>query len=339
MSSVPHWDFPRNAASVALLVDFGLSRGVDLARLLRGAELDERTLRDPRTTVRARDELQVAQNLIDALGDAPGIGLDVGVLYRIGTFGIFGYACLTSPTIGDAIAFALRYYDLSYGFCLPSVSLDGDLAVVRFELPGLSGPIARFLLERDLAAIRTVLDDLLGGRMPFLSLELAVPRGPGRYRRIFGVTPRFDAEANVATFDASLLSRALPQANRATVAMCEAQCREIVTRHRARSGIAHQVRDQLVRVGGAPRGVADVAAALALSERTLRRRLTEEGTSYRALLEEVQHSLATEMLASGALSVDDVAVRLGYAEASSFIVAFKRWHGMTPAAFAGGVRA
>lgn len=339
MSSVPHWDFPRNAASVALLVDFGLSRGVDLARLLRGAELDERTLRDPRTTVRARDELQVAQNLIDALGDAPGIGLDVGVLYRIGTFGIFGYACLTSPTIGDAIAFALRYYDLSYGFCLPSVSLDGDLAVVRFELPGLSGPIARFLLERDLAAIRTVLDDLLGGRMPFLSLELAVPRGPGRYRRIFGVTPRFDAEANVATFDASLLSRALPQANRATVAMCEAQCREIVTRHRARSGIAHQVRDQLVRVGGAPRGVADVAAALALSERTLRRRLTEEGTSYRALLEEVQHSLATEMLASGALSVDDVAVRLGYAEASSFIVAFKRWHGMTPAAFARGVRA
>jgi AraC-like DNA-binding protein len=81
-----------------------------------------------------------------------------------------------------------------------------------------------------------------------------------------------------------------------------------------------------------------VARQLVMSPRTLRRRLEAEGTSYRALVDEVRQALAEEMLATGALTVEDVAIRLGYAEASSFIYAFKRWKGTTPAAYARGDR-
>ena len=82
---------------------------------------------------------------------------------------------------------------------------------------------------------------------------------------------------------------------------------------------------------GAPMEV--VAADLGMTGRTLRRRLASEGASYRTLLEEVRESLATEMLATGRLAVEDVALRLGYAEASSFIAAFRRWTGRTPTAW------
>ncbi|MFE2994474.1 helix-turn-helix domain-containing protein [Nocardia sp. NPDC059246] len=69
-----------------------------------------------------------------------------------------------------------------------------------------------------------------------------------------------------------------------------------------------------------------------LLARPLRRHLEAAGTSYRALLDEVRRTLAEEMLTATPLSVDDIAIRLGYAEATPFIHAFKRWTGTTPAA-------
>ncbi len=82
---------------------------------------------------------------------------------------------------------------------------------------------------------------------------------------------------------------------------------------------------------GAP--MAGVASALGLGDRSLRRRLAAEGVSYQALLDEVRETLAVQLLETGLLTVEDVALRLGYAEASSFIVAFRRWRGTTPAAY------
>lgn len=336
---VRHWDFPRGVASVHLLLGFGAEHGVPGGRLLAGTGLDATVLADPRaaasTQVAARQELAVVGNLVSALGDPPGLGFAVGARYRIGTFGIFGYACITSPTLRDAIRFALGHLELSFTFCIPSVRVDDRTLTLRLDLDGVPVAARRFLVERDLAAICTVLTDMLDAPVPPLDLALpfADPGVPG-YAAAFGVVPTFDAPAALARFPADRLDAPLPQANAVTVALCEQQCRELVAQRRARTGVAEQVRAQLVSVGGAPRSIADVATALASSERTLRRRLAEEGTSYRALLDEVRDSLALELLAAGGLSVEDVAIRLGYAEASSFIAAFKRWHGQTPAAYA-----
>jgi AraC-like DNA-binding protein len=69
---------------------------------------------------------------------------------------------------------------------------------------------------------------------------------------------------------------------------------------------------------------------MAVAERTLRRQLAAEGTSYQRLLDEVRVSLADRLLGTGTLTVTQVAQRLGYAEAASFIHAHRRWHGVTP---------
>ena len=64
--------------------------------------------------------------------------------------------------------------------------------------------------------------------------------------------------------------------------------------------------------------------------RSLRRRLSEEGTSFRQLLEEVRQTLAEELLATGGLTLEEIAERLGYGEVSNFTHAFKRWKGLAP---------
>jgi AraC-like DNA-binding protein len=334
--AVGDWDFPRGTASIELMTRFAAERG--LTGLLAGTTLTPELLADPSVQVDARQELAVVRALAQ-LDGSDAAALELGRRYRVTTFGIFGFACISSPTLRDAMLFALRYFDLSFAFCIPHVVLGADRLTLELDDSRVPADVARFLVLRDLAAIFAVMRDLL----PEIALDELTFRHetatPDEYLAAFGVRPRFGADACRATLDPALLSRPLPQANDQTVALCAAQCEALVTRRRQRSGISQLVRERLVRLGGVDAGMDEIARQLTLSTRTLRRRLTEAGTSYRALVDEVRQTLAEELLDTGVLSVEDVAYRLGYAEASSVIHAFKRWTGMTPAAFARRFRA
>ena len=91
-----------------------------------------------------------------------------------------------------------------------------------------------------------------------------------------------------------------------------------------------QVRDLLLRDPSRMPGQEQVAAALDVSVRTLRRQLDAEGTSFRAVVDQTREDLAEELLATAGCTVAQVARRLGYAEASSFVHAFRRWKGVSP---------
>src|SRR5271166_1584656 len=138
---------------------------------------------------------------------------------------------------------------------------------------------------------------------------------------------------NTVGIDPSVLDLPLPQANEHTTAIAQAQCRELLARRHARAGLAGRVRDQLVARAADPPGLSQVAAALNVSDRTLRRRLAGEGVSFRGLLDEIREQLAEELLVTGGLPVAEVAERLGYLEVSSFSQAFRRWKGVGPRAY------
>jgi AraC-like DNA-binding protein len=81
-----------------------------------------------------------------------------------------------------------------------------------------------------------------------------------------------------------------------------------------------------------------LAAAMHLSERSLRRRLQEEGTSLRKLIEDVRRDRAIALLEAGARTLDDIALELGFSSASAFGRAFRAWTGTTPSSFKRRVR-
>lgn len=342
-AGIRDWDFPRGVASVALMAGFAREHGVPTARILQGSGLGERQLIDPGAQIDAHTELAVIRNLVRELGDRPNLGLEVGRRYRITTFGIFGFACVSSPTLGEAIAFALRYLELSFTFCIPAARWRPGEFVARIHDERVPADVRRFLVERDVTAMYQMLSDLLGRHVELLRAEFdfAPPSNLDLYTEIYGLRPNFEQEHNLFTLDPALLEQPLPQANEHTWAMCLAQCRELVSRRRARTGIAAEVRELLVPRGGldgyaVPPGIDAVARDLNMSTRTLRRHLDAAGTSYRQLLDEVRRALSEEMLTATPLSVSDVAIRLGYAEASTFIHAFKRWTGTTPSAYRRG---
>ena len=80
-------------------------------------------------------------------------------------------------------------------------------------------------------------------------------------------------------------------------------------------------------------GLGVVARRLAMSERTLQRRLREHGTSYESVVDDARRQLALQYLNGGGHTAGDIASRLGFADRSPFIRAFRRWTGTTPSAF------
>ncbi|QIS08680.1 helix-turn-helix domain-containing protein [Nocardia arthritidis] len=332
------WNFSRGIASVALMVGYAAEYGVPSAKMLTGTKLTEAQLHDPDLQIDASTELAVIRNLVRELGARPALGMELGQRYRITTFGIFGFACVSSPTLGEAISFALRYLELSFTFCLPVAEWRSGEFVAAIHDELIPADVRQFLVERDVTAMHQVMTDLLGRPLPLTSAEFRFPEPDyaDRIEAVIGVAPRFGRPRNLFAFDPAVLDQPLPQANEHTWAMCLAQCRDLVHRRRARTGIAAEVRELLVPGSdgyGAPPGIDSVAKHLNMSTRTLRRHLDAAGTSYRALLDEVRRALAEEMLSATPLSVSDVAIRLGYAESSTFIYAFKRWTGLTPAAY------
>ncbi|WP_440899053.1 AraC family transcriptional regulator [Actinosynnema sp.] len=333
--AVRHWDFPRGVAGVALLVRFGVERGLAETDQLAGTGLVAADLVAPDGEVSAHQELRVVRALAEALPDA---GVELGGRYHATTFGVLGFAFLSSRSVRDAVDVALRFLDLSFAFCIPSASVSDGLVRVLLDPTGLPDPVGRFLAERDLAAVHSVIGELLPGGLPLRSVVFGFPEpgGVAVHERAFGLRPVFGAPVTAAVYDAGLLDRPLPQADPHTVAACEAQCRRLVARRLERGGISHEVRERLAGPGALDGGMDRVARELSVSTRTLRRRLAGAGTSYRELLDEVREALAERLLRGGALSVEEAARRLGYAEASSFIHAFKRWKGVTPATWRGG---
>lgn len=301
------WDFPRDVAGIAVLVGHAEATGTTARAALAGTGLSVRDLSGDRE-VTAAQELRVVRNLLRAGPVATRSPLVLGRRYRIESFGIAGYALLTSPTLLDAMNFALRFLDLTFTFSIPRPRIEGETVVIEAEAASLPADVRDFLVRRDLAAVEAVLRELFLEALP----------------------TTLDAEAGELRFPASYLAAELPQASPAARSLATELCAGLASRRRDASPLAQKVRILLAQRLAFDPSAGGVASALALGERTLRRRLAADGTSFQRLLDEVRITLAGRLLGTGSLSVTEVAQRLGYAEPASFVHAHRRWHGTTP---------
>jgi len=305
--------------------------GVPAHTCLAGSGVPATALSDDGTRVHAAQELIVAHNLVRATGDPPGLGFEVGGRFRLRMYGVWGFALLTSPTLREAAAVGVRYLELTYATAGIQLHSDRDEARLIVDEESVPRPVRRFVVGRELAAIRTSLDTLLGHPFAPVHLEVRFPRPATTElsQAVTGVPITFSAAHNAIVATADLLDRPLPQADPDTRQACERECRALLARRTSGETSSH-VRDLLMGRHDELPDMSEVAESLHVSTRTLHRRLAQEGTSYRRLLDEVRHVLAIELLTTAGLAVDQVAVRLGYAGATASIRAFRRWTGSTP---------
>ena len=333
------WEFTRSPASARLLVDFGQERGLSPAKLLAGTQLSLAQLSDPNMEVTATQELRVVSNLLRLLKHPPGLGLELGLRYHFSAYGVWGYGLISSATAGDAMALALRFLPLTYAFTVITYHEEGHLAVLSFGEPELADEVKRFVVERDMAAAAVLLQEIGGDDFALSRFTLRagppLARGPYPVRRtLFAAEPEYSAHVNSLAFDRSFLSRPLPHANPITASMCEQMCSRLIEERRVRVGTAAMIRHYLSAApGNTLSTLSSMARLMNTSERTLKRRLHDEGTTFRALLAESRSAMAEALLKDGDQTLGEIAERLGFADLSTFSQAFKRWHGVAPSTF------
>ena len=326
----------RSITSLQILTQLGIEHGLSIEQCLAGTGLTALQLADASQEVEPATELQLIRNLLAALPAEPTLGLKAAQRYQLTTYGIWGYALLSSPTIRSAAELGLRYLDLTFAFAHISLQEDDALAHICVDCSEVDADVQAFITQRDTFAVLVIQRELLGQQaMPLhgLTLRLPKPADTRPYEQLLGFLPQFGAGDNRISFARTLLDQPLPRANPGTVALCDAQCRALLARRQVRDGVAAQVRNLLLRQPGRLPDMPRVASQLNLSERSLRRQLVSEQTSFRQLLEEVRQTLAEELLATGGLSLEEIASRLGYGESSNFIHAFKRWKGLPPSQY------
>lgn len=280
---------------------------------------------------------QLWEQLALAAGD-PLIGFRISAPDPLSWLGVLGHLMLASPTLRQAGANLMRYMPLVSPVVRPTIEPRAGRVRVGLNLVGGARPVPQqrydFTWNLLLNTLRFV-----GGRptlQPVL-VEYAYPPPAlacvERYAVQFGCPVRFGAPANALELADADITAPIPTAN---PLVAEGLLRMLDERlvQAERSSFAARVREMLpamIDQGGALRDA--VARRLAISERTLQRRLADEGTDFSTLVDEVRRTIAQQYLGSDRISVKNLSYKLGFSDPSAFHRACLRWFGKAPGEF------
>ncbi len=327
-------DILHNIAISQVMVNFAARYGIDTDTCLLATGINAVQLQDSNALVTRDQEMRLIENLILALPDVPALGFELGLQYKLATFGSWGFALRTSRSLHDATQRGLKYLQLSTVYCRISLIQDAQEFQLRADPDAIPAHLRQFLLERDTATAVNLLQELSLSGIAIKRLDYSGPAPPyaARIEELSGIRPCYGRAHNALIMSREDAEIPLPMYDAQLVRMLEDQCRKQLERRQI-AGVAGQVRQQLLGRCGLIASLEDVAPALAMAPRSLRRKLEEEGTSFRQILETERQQLAVQLLRNTDMKFDELAYQVGYRDTASFTRAFRRWFEQSPSEY------
>ena len=328
------WRQSREITGVRYLLDTARDEGISAGDCLVGSAIAPADLQARAGRIQAWQELAVIRNLLQWV-DRPGLGLATGRRYHLTSLGLLGFTMLASRTLLEAFETFGRFQSLALTLCPVSSEAEARGLWLIFDDRVLPEDARAFVVERGIAGCWQLSGELLQRPLRPLAIELrcVAPGDTRAFRETFGSEPVFGASRNAMLFAVEDLQAPLPQAQISArdsgEQLCERLCGELALTLAA-TPTARQVQQLLLRDSASLLGATAVAERLGLSERTLQRRLAEEGQSLQALNDGIKQRLAERLLRESRMDLHGIAQCLGYAEAASFSRAFQRWTGQSP---------
>lgn len=312
-----------------------LGENIEPALARFGLDLDNI---DPAAEIDRGLETQILTEAAMHLRD-PLAGLKVGQYFTLAGYGPLVMLLMSCDNTYQAVQAGVRYQDLAFLFSSLTFEPGKKSSALVLTPPPLPQQVRRARIDSEVSGTVKLLRDMqagIGASLDPEHIELPYPRPQEAtaYPQYFGCPVSFAATDARIWIPNTHLAVAMPTADPVAHRLYQSQC-DALLQSRSHSGedLTEKVREHLNLFSeGFPAG-GEVAAALGVSERTLRRQLGVEGTSFRLLLEQVRAAKAKQLLTVSTLSVEMVARQLGYAEAASFIRAFQRWTGATPSVY------
>lgn len=322
--------------SVRTLLAVAAADDAEAAELLRAAGIDPRQLDVVDGTVDLDAHYDLWRLALQHTGD-PGLPSRVARSQSLDRYRVLAYVCMTAADLDGFLARLARFIGLwlrgeDYRFdpCAGGGRLSMAMQVRRLH----DGH--RASMESAAAKIVHGGRQAAGFRWTPREVCFAHPRGAGAaaLEDLLRCPVRFSAGGNWIAVDAADLARPMRKADAGLARFFEDHASQLLRAAPGPRGIAERARratTEAIAAGDPTLG--SVARRLALSARTFRRRLADEGTCFRELLDHTRRDLARRYLVDEQRAPGEVALLLGFSEPSAFFRAFKRWTGRTPDEF------
>jgi len=325
--SIP-WQLP--VTYLKLFLQHAEAEGLSVDRVLEGTGLDGNTLRSSEQPVGFDDTRRVLANVTRAMG--PGWHLSLSQRLTVASHGPLGFAVVTAPDLRTAVNVLLRFIATRGPWVWLAGSEEGEEYVLRLHESVDMGAERPALVELSLLAIQNLLERPLGRAFRGARIDFAYPEPAyaGRLAEHFHARLEFDSGVHTLRFPARWLGEPCILHDGAMHRYLLSRCEDDL---RFASGILPAevaVRQALLARPDQLPGLAEIAASQHISSRTLIRRLKAGGTSYKAIVEDVRRTLASDYLLHSGMSVASIAFRLAYHDPSNFGRAFRTWFGMSP---------
>ncbi|UCR83906.1 AraC family transcriptional regulator [Pseudomonas chlororaphis subsp. piscium] len=319
------------------LADAVRSHGLDPQPLLEQYGLDAARLAEAGARLSIPRYMRLGHAAIQLTGD-PALGLRMGQLSRLSQAGLAGVTAAQAPTVREA-ARCLTRFEALYGSNYRGQSSfheDADGAWLRFYSISPYNAYNRFVVDSILAGWLQQLGSLGAPvKAERIEIEFAQTDYRDRYNSLGDCPIQFGAEHNQLRLSQATLAQRnvehCPSTWRHLLQLCERELEQLTRTRSLRERIT-QLLGPLLNGGREP-DLEEVAARLKLPTWTLRRKLAEEGTQFRAILNDTRRDLAMTYIRDTELAFGEIAYLLGFASAEAFQRAFKRWSGQTPGEF------
>ncbi|MBI2734640.1 MAG: AraC family transcriptional regulator ligand-binding domain-containing protein [Aquabacterium sp.] len=326
---------PSIPATYALsLLSLMVERGHGADDILAGSELTRAQLQDQHAQIGGWQYVVMLNNALRLDGDG-GLAYELGLRSQVTKHGFVGFGLISCATLREAIEFSERYFQARVAVFHSEMSIERDQVVINLRETVPLGPQRPLILDLVLVELCSLFAKVMGTDTATSgwTSEIWVPYPePVAYARYKDRLPRFKfgQQAVQIRFPARLLDEPIPSADPVSVQLAIDRCEQEIARKAASQTTVDLVRAHLVCTNGRYPDVAAMAQKLLMSERTLKRRLQDEGCSFQALLDQARHQDSLRLLGNPALAIKQVAEAVGYTDPANFARAFAKWTGISP---------
>ncbi|MDP4917492.1 MAG: AraC family transcriptional regulator [Haliea sp.] len=311
--------------------------GLDPMELLRKNRISPRLLLEEgaRISIERYADLQVSTML--AMQDE-----SLGYATRrlpIGTWSMMCHAVIGCETLGQALNRYCRFFQLFDSSPWPSFLEDEDHVRLRLQAND-DIALQAWPVELMLFNAHRFCSWLVQEHLPVQAVNLSYPAAarPEDYRHMFLANPvHFEATHCELVFSTTLMEKRITQTEQGLRHYLRHPVLMMLTQDFPRNSWTAQVRDQIRHSLHEMPELGTVAEALEIHPQTLRRRLSVEGTTFKEIKNQLRRDTALHFLGKQGISIEEIAHRSGFSEASAFIRAFKGWTGLTPYTYRKGL--
>jgi len=304
--------------------------GIPLVPLLSKAGLTIEQIDNHSARIKVRNQIRFLELAAAALQDDL-LGFHLACDFDLRRIGLFYYVLASSETLADALHRAERYC----GMVNEGLSLrigEGRETAIILSYIGIDRRSDRHQIEFWLTSIVRLCRQLTNRRLIPGKIKVTHNRtnGAAEFRSFFGCEVEFGSNVDEVVFPNAVKLMPIGSADPYLNELLIKYCNEALA-HRGRSDLRSSVENTISHL--LPHGkaqVGEIARRLGMSQRTLARRLSSEGLTFRGILDELKVDLARGHLKDGNLPISQIAWLLGYREVSAFTNAFKHWTGLTP---------